>query len=199
MTERRKDFLDEILKDLDDSCSLILVGIAKNPEGIGFNQLHREIRKHSDYRQIAKSTLSEHLKHLLKKNLIEREEIRESLLKLKPTKYRISSYFKKLSKGFIAQSVTPEDYLPLMMSEEVNTVTQHLMFIIIQHLSDCLKSILQTPENISIWNMHQLFYNMETLMIAYRERILKKNEVNPALKVIHNSTVKAGKSFVDSS
>jgi len=199
MAENRSDVLDEILKELDNPCQFILAGIILNHEGIGFNELHRAIRKQNNYSKMSKSALSAHLKHLLGENLIENEIDEKSPLKFKPSKYRTSSYFKELSKGFVAQSVTPEHYLPLMISEDVTEVTHHLMYILIQQLSDCLKSVLQTPENISIWNMHQLFYNMETLMRAYRERILKKNEIDTALKLIHNSKIDATKSLVDSS
>ena len=185
MIGRRKHVLDKILDELDDPCSFILAGITMFPEGIGFNKLHREIRKQNNYSKMAKSTLSEHLQHLRKKNLIERDIDEGSQLKLKPTTYRTSSHFKELSKGFVAQSTTPEDFLPLMMSEDVKTVTDHLMSIILIHVSECLDAVLQTPKNISIWNMQQLFYNMENLMRAYRERILQKNEAATALKVIH--------------
>ena len=202
MIKTREDKLAElnkILYKLDDYCSFILAGITMHPKGIGFNELHREIRKQNNYSKMSKSALSGHLKHLLGENLIEREEVTDSPLKIKPTKYRTSSYFKELSKGFVAQSVTPEDFIPLMMSEDANEVTQHLMCIIIQHLSDCLKSILQAPENISSLNMSQLFYNMETWMRAYRERILQKNEANTALNFIHDCEVKATKSLIGSS
>jgi DNA-binding HxlR family transcriptional regulator len=198
MDKKRKDILDKILDELDDLDQFILAKITLNPE-IGFNELHRKIRKQNNYSKTSKSALSGHLKHLQEKNLIEKETDEKSPLKWKPSKYRTSSYFRELSKGFVAQSLTPEDFLPLMMTEDVNEVTQHLMYIIIQQLSDCLEVVLQAPENLSMWNMGQLFYNMETLMRAYRERILKKNEANTALKVIHDCKVKATKSLIGSS
>lgn len=198
MIKRRKDILDEMLEDLDEHCSLILVGITMNP-GIGFNQLHKELRKHSNHREVAKSTLSEHLKHLSKKNLIEKEIVEGSPLKIKPTKYRTSSHFKELSKGFVAQSTTQEDFLPLMISEDVKSLTKHLMRIILLHLTDCMKSTLQVPENISVLNMHQLFYNIETLMKAYRERILQKKEETTALKTIDEWFSNVNQRDIDSS
>ncbi len=203
MIKTREDKLAElnkILYKLDDYCSFILAGITMHPEGLGFGELHREIKKHERYRKISRSALSTHLKHLRAKNLIKRKiKKKDSPLYHKPVEYSTSAYFRELSKGFVAQSVTPEDFIPLMMNEDVTEVTQHLMYITIQHLSDCLKSILQAPENISNLNMFQLFYNIETWMRAYRERILKKNEVNTALKVIHNCKAKVTKSLVGSS
>lgn len=180
METRRKDILDKTLEELDDHCSFILAGIIyHSEEGIGFNQLYREIREKRNYSNIAKTTLCIHLKHLLDTNFITKDIEEDSRLKLKPTTYRTSPYFKELSKGFVAQSITPEDFLPLMMSEDVKSVTNHLMNTIILHVSECLASVLQAPENISRLNMFQLFYNMETLMRAYRERILEKNKRQP--------------------
>jgi len=199
MNKKRKDVLDKMLDELDDPCQFILAGITLNAEGIGFNELHREIRKQNNYSKMSKSALSGHLKHLLEKNLIENKIDEKSPLKFKPSNYRTSSYFRELSKGFVAQSITSEDFMPLMMSEDVNEVTRHLMFISIQHLSACLKSILQAPENISSLNMFQFFYNLETLMKAYRERILKKNEESTALEVIHECEAKSTESLIVSS
>jgi DNA-binding HxlR family transcriptional regulator len=187
--------LNQILYKLDDYCSFILAGITVHPEGIGFGELLREIREHDKYKKMSRTALSTHLKHLRAKNLIEKKTKKDSPLKIKPTIYSTSSYFRELSKGFIAQSVAPEDFLPLMMAEDVTEVTQHLMHIIVQQLSDCLQIVLQAPKNVSEWNMGQLFFNMETLMRAYRERIDKKNEVNTALKVIRDCKVKVTKSL----
>jgi DNA-binding HxlR family transcriptional regulator len=199
MDERKKDILDKLLDELDAPCQFILAGIILNPEGIGFNELHREIRKQNNYSKLSRSALSGHLKHLQEKNLIENKIDEKSPLKFKPSNYCTSPHFRELSKGFVAQSVTPEDFIPLMMNEDVNEVTQHLMCMSIQHLSDCLKSILQTPENISSLNMFQFFYILETLMKAYRVRILEKNEESRALKVIHECEAKATKSLRGSS
>lgn len=184
--EERKNVLDGALEDLDDTCQLILAAVTMHPQGIGFNQLLKKIKQHPDihYNSMAKTTLSEHIQHLLGKKLIEKHTLETSALKLKPSKYRISRYFRGLSKGLIAQSTTPEDILPAMMDEDAETVTRHLMSIIIDNLAACLEAVIQSPENISIYNMHQAFYNLETLMRAYRQRIQQKKEETLALETI---------------
>lgn len=184
--ERRKGFLDDLLKELDDTCSFILAEITLNPQGMGFNELLKKVRKHPTYRKMAKSTLSEHLRHLMEKKLVDKKVDKDSRLKLKPSEYRTSQHFIQLSKGLIAQSTTPEDYLPFMRTEDVKSVTNHLMEINLQHISECLKVVLQAPENIAVWNMHQAFYNLETLMRAYRERILESKEETMALKALQD-------------
>ena len=173
-----REFLDELLSELDDECSFILAAIILHPEGIGFNELNRKIKKDPKglYYKMAKSTLSKHLKHLIKKNLVRKKVIENSRLKLKPSKYKTSQYFNDLSKGFIAQSISPKDYLPHMRAEDVRTATNHLMFLINQHVTRCLKASLTVPENISIWNIHQALHITETMMRAYRERVLESKE-----------------------
>ena len=181
-----REFLDELLSELDDECSFILAAIILHPEGIGFNELNRKIKKDpkSLYYKMAKSTLSKHLNHLIDKNLIEKKVIENSRLKLKPSKYKTSQYFNDLSKGFIAQSTSPEDYLPPMRAKDVRTATSHLMFLINQHVAKCLQASLTVPENISIWNIHQAFYILETMIRAYRERVLESKEESEASKAI---------------
>ncbi len=181
-----REFLDELLAELDDECSFILAAIILHPEGIGFNELNRKIKKDpkSLYYKMAKSTLSKHLNHLIDKNLLEKKVIENSRLKLKPSKYMTSQYFNDLSKGFIDQSTSPEDYLPLMRAEDIRSVTSQLMFLINQHVTECMRTSLTVPENISIWNIHQALYNLEILMRAYRERVLESKEESEALKAI---------------
>ena len=193
MAERRKDVLDEILIRLDDTCGFILAGITMHPEGIGFNKLHKEIKKYpkpNHYNKMAKTTLSLHIQHLIEEKLITNDPKNDSRLKIKPSKYQISPYFKELSKGIIAQALTPIDYLPLMRAEDASTVTVNLMDVNIILLSECLEAVLQAPENIAIFNIHQTFYNLETLMRAYRERILEKKEEKAALKTIQEWVAK---------
>jgi len=180
----RKIELNEFLNKLDETCSFILAEIIQNPKGIGFNELYRRIKKHSECRTMAKSTLSDHIKHLVDQNFIERKTVKDSPLKLKPVQYRTSQHFRKLSKGMIAQSVSPEDFLPLMRKQNASEVTNQLMSAIFTNVTECLKAILQAPENISRLNMHQAFYIMETLMIAYRKRILESKDEITALKTI---------------
>lgn len=184
--EERKNILDGALEDLDDTCQLILAAVTMYPQGIGFNELLKKIKQHPDahYNSMAKTTLSEHIQHLLRKNLIEKHTLETSRLKLKPSKYRISPHFRQLSRGLIAQSTTPEDILPTMMNESAETVTRHLMSIIIDNLAECLAVVIQSPENISIYNLHQAFYNLETLMRAYRQRIQQQKEETLALETI---------------
>lgn len=186
MQERRKNVLDGVLEDLDDTCQFILAEVIKHPEGIGFNALLREMKHLRDvnYNRMARTTLSEHLQHLQLKHLIEKPPPENSNLNLKPSKYRTSQYFRDLSKELMAESITPEDYLPLMMKEDAQTVTRHLMSIITGQLADCLVGVIQSPENISIYNMHQAFYNLETLMRAYRQRIQQQKEESLALETI---------------
>jgi hypothetical protein len=184
--EKRRGFLDELLEELDDTCSFILAAITRNPEGIGFNELYRKIRENPEtqYNKMAKSSLSKHLTHLVDKTLVEKKVDKESKLKLKPSKYMPSQYFKDLSKGFIAQSTSPKDYMPLMRSEDVRSLTSHLMFIINQHLTESLSASLVAPEKIFIWNVHQAFHNIETLMRAYKERVLESKEESEARKAL---------------
>ena len=185
---KKEDSLDELLEELDDECSFILAAIILHPDGIGFNDLNRKIKKdpQSSYYKMAKSTLSKHLTHLIDKKLIEKKVVENSRLKLKPSKYMTSPHFKDLSKGFITQSTAPKDYMPLMRAEDVRSVTNHLMFFINQHVTECLRASLQAPDNVSIWNMHHAFYNLETLMRAYRERVLEGKKESEALKALQD-------------
>lgn len=186
----RKNILDAILRDLDDQCSIILVEITMNPKGIGFNSLYKKIRKHPGFLKIAKPTLVDHLQHLFGFDLIEKEILENSKLKLKPTLYKTSQYFRKLSKGMIAQSTTPEDLLPIFREKDAQTATNLILNQILLETVECLKITLQTPDKISTWNMRQHFYILETLMKAYRERILEKNELAKALETLQASIQK---------
>lgn len=184
--------MDDIVSTLDETCCYILAGISRHPEGIGFNRLLREIQKqpNSQYNKMAKTTLAQHIQHLLDKHFIENEIVKNSPLKFKPSKYRVSVYFKELSKGLIAQSVNPDDYLPLMRAEDAGKLTMHLMDLNLQYLSECIETVLQNPENIALFNINQTFYNLETLMRAYRERILERKEERIALKTIQDWVTK---------
>ena len=198
MLERRKDVLDEILEKLDETCSLILTGIIMNPKGIGFNELHRQLRKKNKYRAVAKTTLSQHLLHLQASKLIDKDKIQNSPLTIKPSNYHTSQYFKELSKGFIAQSTTVEYLLPEILSKDIKSLTNDLIRVILLHLSESLKSVLQVPENIFVWNMHQAFYNIETLVRAYKKRVIKNKEEGPALKAIEEWITKVKLSIIES-
>lgn len=181
----KEEILNETLRGLDDYGSVILVAIIRHPEGIGFNSLQKEIRKHPKCETMAKTTLSEHLHYLVGNNLVDRDLDENSKLKFKPTKYKTSQYFRNISKEYIAQSTTPEDFLSLMRTEDVATVTKHLMSSTLTQIAECLKAVVSAPEKISRVKIKQLAYNLETMTIAYRERILETKEEAIALNAIN--------------
>ena len=172
----KTDSLDDALIKLDNQCGFILATISMNEKGFGFNSLLKKIREHDEHKRMAKSTLSIHLKHLEEGNLIENEIVKESPLKYKPAKYKISQHFREISKGMIAQSTTPEDFLPFMRDLDAEALTDQLMKAIHAHVAECLGIMIQVPDEISRWNMHQALYNLRSLMIAYRERIIERKE-----------------------
>ena len=183
---RRKSILDKLLKDLGNVPSYILMRIGFHQKGIGFNKLYREIKidNQSIYQKMAKSTLSKHLKFLLEKNVLEKQINENSPLKIKPTTYIISKYFREISKGILFLSTTPEDYLLLMRSESIEDVTIQLKNMMSYEIYDCIKGVIQVPENIAEYTMCNFFYNLETVIRAYRTRVLEKKEEKMALKTI---------------
>ena len=182
--EKTPNAIELLNKIQDEECAYILAEIINNPKGIGFNQLYRNMRKHSQCEKMAKSTLSKHLKHLMEDYFIEKEIEKQSNMNNKPVKYKTSKHFRELTKNGIAQSTTPEDVLPLMRAEDAQLVTEHLLHVMLWHLRECLKVMLQSPENISKLKMHQAFYNLETFMTAYRKRIKERREEKKALQAI---------------
>jgi DNA-binding HxlR family transcriptional regulator len=187
--EKNPNAIELLNKIQDEECAYILAEIINNPKGIGFNQLHRNMRKHPQCEKMAKSTLSKHLKHLMEDYFIEKDIEKQSNPSLKPgSNYKTTKHFRELTKNGIAQSTTPEDFLPLMRAEDAQLVTKHLLNIMQWHLRECLKAMLQAPESISKLNMHQAFYILETLMTAYRKRIRERGEEKKALQAIDHYT-----------
>jgi hypothetical protein len=184
MSEKR-NVIDDILQDLnkDDASSYIFAAISSHPEGIGFNKLLKEIRHGPDrhYRKMAKTTLSLNLKILITKNLVERTVEEDSYLKLKPTKYQMSPYFRENMKGLLAQTTLPEEYNNYMKDKDGINIARIIIKIAINHISDCLAESLQYPDNIANFTMKQLFYNLEAWFTEFRKLAIEKNQVEIAI------------------
>ena len=73
-----------------------------------------------------------------------------------------------------------------MRAENVKPVTIQLMKVMTYSLSECLKASLQSKDNISTYIMHQAFYNLETLMKAYRTRVTEEKKETIAIKAIED-------------
>ena len=75
------------MKGLDNYCLSILTILYLEEKPLGFNELFERVSKLFGF---SKPTLSMHLKHLLKENLVIKETETDSSLKLKPTRYGLN-------------------------------------------------------------------------------------------------------------
>lgn len=182
---------DKIVELLDKYCSKIMAYLTIiYPKEKGFNELLRELNKlieenPTQIKGISKKTLSDHLKHLLEKELIVVREIKGSKLKIKPRKYKLSPYFRDLGKDIVVfEYRTPEDLIKEMTKEKITPLTIMFIDILFETYTELLKNTLNYSEKISAYSRGIIYERFEILLKAYRKTVYDKMEKENALKII---------------
>jgi len=185
--DERMKKLDEVVSHLDKHCGAILAYLSVIfPEEIGFNELFRKFKKLKGAPSFSKGTLGRHLEHLLKEQLIVVREDKDSRLKIKPRKYKLSPYFVEISQDMLEHKLLdPIDALHAMRLEEIQPLTIVLIDIFLGNICEILKNTIKYPEKIADYQRTSVFYyHFENYMKAYRARVLENNEKEKALKTI---------------
>ena len=188
--DRMNEF-DKIVELLDKYCSVILAYFTIiYPKEKGFNELVRDLDKlmkenPTDIKRISKNTLSNHLKHLLEKELIVVREEKDSKLKIKPRKYKLSPFFEDLGKDIVLFDYpTSEDLFKEITKERIAPLTIVLIDLLFEMCTELLKNTLKYSEKSSAYSRAISYKRIEVLLKAYRKSVYEKMEKENALNII---------------
>lgn len=192
--KKHMEKIDEIASSLDKRCILLMMFFSvlypKDPKKkYGFNELYRKLRKLTKDTGIrtsfSRQTLSEHLKHLLEKDLIEFEDDEKSRYRIKPRKYGLSKNYVKLIEDLRPLDFPqPEELLKRFRLKGTEESTIFLLMVYIELGFEMFKQTLTYPETYGPTIREYVFSRIENLTEAYRAIIFERNESEKALQVV---------------
>lgn len=191
--KKRIEKIDQIASDLDRRCILLMmffsVRYPKDPKKTyGFNELYRKISKIIEETKIRASftrqSLTTHLRHLLEKELIEVDEDKESKLKIKPRRYKLSKFYVKLTEDLRPLDIPyPKDLAKRFRFRETEPLTVVLLSMYIELCFEILRKTLTYPETYGPISREYIFSYIENLTKAYRAVVFERNESENALQI----------------
>lgn len=185
---------DQTSWDLDQRCAYLL-GVLGNlhnryPEKTyGFNELYRELDKRKNRKLkttvFSRQTLSQHLKHLLDKELIEVREDKDSYYKIKPRKYRLSKYLVEITKDLRPlEDLYYEEMLKDYRLLETSPLTILLLRAYMRMGVEIFRKTLAFPEFFGMYQRDHVYTTIEILTKEYKTIIHERNESEKALKIL---------------
>ena len=184
--------------DLDRYCKKIITVLTLLQQEYRFNTLHRFLNKHGT--RISKPTLSEHLKHLVKQEIVLRKQIgvQEVTYAMNFERFTKLGEASKITKDIVARFFKEEErYKSFPMSEKVDlfyvaTVIESLMLLKLELLA------ISKPENqfehsLSHYNVMMHFETIRNWLLDE----LRKNpkEVEQAMKELEDLADQLGKTM----
>lgn len=192
--KKRLEKADQIGSTLDERCNSLLVFFSvihdRNPGKMyGFNELYRRLdelkNKNAIKTGFTRQTLSVHLKHLLEKDLIEVREEKESKLKIKPRKYRLSKYWAELTKDLRPLYIPDyEEVLKDFKLQETKPLTLLLLGAYMKLCVEIFRKAIALPEIYGTDYRYYAYNFIENLAKAYRAIVFERNESETALSII---------------
>jgi DNA-binding transcriptional ArsR family regulator len=192
--KKRLQKADQIGSNLDERCSSLLVFFSvhynQNPmEMYGFNELYRrlgELKKKEAMKTVfTRQTLSVHLKHLLEQDLIEVREEKESNLKIKPRKYRLSKFWTELTKDLRPLYISSyEEVLKDFKLSATEPLTLLLLRAYLKLCVEIFRNALAIPEIYGTDYRYHAYNFIENLTKVYRTTVFERNEPETALRII---------------
>jgi len=201
--KRKLNIVENLILPLDKHCKYLLfllsVEDAKNKKGntnqkgFGFNELYhylQQLKKRSFLAlNFTRPTLAKHLNHLVEGGFLEKTVIKKSNLKLKPTKYRISKFWRELTQVFYPWVNFDENKaMKTYSSYNTKILTSVILYDVLLCFARAIKNCLEAPPQIQKWFLENAFYLQENLTQCYIQIIKNRDDIEQAQKFIDTLT-----------